>query len=61
MFNEKFKSDIASGDTNLNNGAESDNSDENESTTGGSIDSTAAVSEDNNFSYEINFGAEGSS
>ena len=31
MFSEKFKSDIASGDTKLNNGAESDSSDNSES------------------------------
>ena len=61
MFNEKFKSDIASGDTKLNDGAESDSSDRSESSAIGSIDLTAAKSEDNNFSNEINYGAEGNS
>ena len=58
MFHEKFENDIE-GDIKLNNGSESDDSDESESTVSESIDSTAPKSEDNNFSNETNHGAEG--
>ena len=61
MFSEKFKSDIASGDTKLNNGAESDSSDNSESIAVGSIDLTDAKLGDKHFSNEINYGAEGNS